>query len=236
LLEFARRLGDVRIEGHALIGSAIRYLTTGNRVGAAGSVIEALELSRRTGTWYLQDQSLFVLVMALLTFDVTDEGVELHGALSDALPAIRLRLPPFVVGMYDRAVARARHSLGESCFQRLAATGGLRTWSAALDLAEQRALALMGPSSEAPRHTSGGDQPIEPPGACAVALSRRELEVLRLIASGCSAKDVASALGLRPKTVNAYTSSLYRKLEIHSRAQAVSAAWRFGLLEPPSGS
>jgi len=236
LLEFARRLGDVRIEGHALIGAAIRHVTAGERVGAAGSVIEALELGRRTGTWYLQDHSLFVLVMALLAFDSPAEAVELHGALYDALPAIRLRLPPFVIRTYDRAVGRARRSLGESGFQRLAATGGLRTWPAALDLAEQRALALMGPSSESPRDASGSDQPTDPPVGSAVTLSRRELEVLRLIASGCSTKDVASALSLRPKTVMHYTSSLYRRLEVHNRAQAVSAAWRLGLLEPPSSS
>jgi predicted ATPase/DNA-binding CsgD family transcriptional regulator len=236
LLEFARRLGDVRIEGLALMGGAIRHVTAGDREGATGSVIELLELGRRTGTWYLQDHSLFVLVMTLLVFDSTEEAVELHGALFDALPAIRLRLPPFVINLYDRAVTRARRSLGETRFQRLAASGGLRTWSAALDLAEQRALALMGPSSEPPSDTSGSDQATDRPVGSAPTLSRRELEVLRLIASGCSTKDVAAALNLRPKTVMHYTSSLYRRLEVHNRVQAVSAAWRLGLLEPRSSS
>ena len=233
LLEFARRLGDVRIEGFVIIGAAFQHVTAGDRTGAARSLIEALELGRRTGTWYLQDHSLFVLVMALLAFGSTAEAVELHGALYDALPAIRLRLPDFVVRTYDRAVDRARQALGESSFQRLAATGGLRTWSAALALAEQRAIALMGPPSEPPGEASPSDQPTDPSVGSDPSLSRRELEVLRLIASGCSTKDVASALNLRPKTVMHYTSSLYRKLEVHNRAQAVSAAWHLGVLESP---
>jgi len=236
LLEFARRLGDVRIEGHVLLSAAIGHVTAGDRAGAARSVVEALELGRRTGTWYLQDESIFVLVMALLAFDSATEAVELHGALYDTLPALRLRLPAFVVGTYDRAVARARQVLGDSGFQRLAATGGLRTWSSALALAEQRALALMGPTSEPASEAPGDDQSTDQSGGSAPTLARRELEVLRLIASGCSTKDVASALDLRPKTVMHYTSSLYRKLEVHNRAQAVSAAWRLGLLESRSSS
>jgi DNA-binding CsgD family transcriptional regulator len=238
LLAFARRLGDVWIEGHVLMGSAVRQVIARNRVGAAGTLVELLELGRRTGIWYLQDASLFVLVMTLVSDSAAEaaEAVELHGALSDALPAIRLRMPPFVVAMYDRAVARARQSLGERRFQRLAATGGLRTWSAALDLAEQRALALMGPTPEPPSEASRSYEESDSPVGSAPTLSRRELEVLRLIASGCSTKDVASALSLRPKTVVHYTTSLYRRLEVHNRAQAVSAAWRLGLLEPPSGS
>ncbi|MDQ1436232.1 MAG: hypothetical protein QOF59_3048, partial [Actinomycetota bacterium] len=36
--------------------------------------------------------------------------------------------------------------------------------------------------------------------------------------------------GLRTKTVTHYTAALYRKLDVHSRAEAVTLAWRVGYL------
>ena len=136
-----------------------------------------------------------------------------------------------VIASYDRAVARARQTLGDGRVQRLVAIGGLRTWPAALDLAEQRALALMGPSSETGGPSPGREHRADPAFVSPSILSPREFQVLRLIASGCSNKDVAAALGLRPKTAMHYTSSLYRRLEVHNRAEAVSTAWRLGLLD-----
>jgi DNA-binding NarL/FixJ family response regulator len=204
---------------------------TGNKAGAGASIIEALELARRTGTWYLlQDIALFVLVLTLLVFDRTEEAVELHGA-HRALSAMRARLPEAVVSSYEDAIAGARKALGERAFQRLAAVGGLSTQPAVLDRAERRALALIDPASETtPTIPDNGQADESFPGATH-NLSRRELEVLRLLASGCSNKDMAALLELRPKTVTHYASNLYRKLEVSGRAQAVSAAWRFGLLE-----
>jgi DNA-binding NarL/FixJ family response regulator len=51
-----------------------------------------------------------------------------------------------------------------------------------------------------------------------------------VISTGASNKDIASQLSLRLKTVMHYTSSLYRKLGVRSRAEAVSAGWNHGLL------
>ena len=62
-------------------------------------------------------------------------------------------------------------------------------------------------------------------------LSHRELQALELISTGASNKEIASQLNLRPKTVMHYTSSLYRKLGVRSRAEAVSAGWNHGLLK-----
>jgi DNA-binding NarL/FixJ family response regulator len=64
----------------------------------------------------------------------------------------------------------------------------------------------------------------------APALSARERDVLELIAKGCSAAEAARALGVAQSTVLAHTKSLYKKLEVHSRAEAVFEARQFGLL------
>jgi len=65
-----------------------------------------------------------------------------------------------------------------------------------------------------------------------VALSPREREILALLAAGRTQDEIASALVISPKTVATHIQHLLAKLGVHSRAQAVSAAFRLGLVEP----
>jgi LuxR family maltose regulon positive regulatory protein len=55
-------------------------------------------------------------------------------------------------------------------------------------------------------------------------LSGRELEVLRLIASGLSNREIAQELFVTPGTVKRHTHNIYGKLEVRSRTQAVARA------------
>ena len=56
----------------------------------------------------------------------------------------------------------------------------------------------------------------------AAELSKRENEVLALLAQGYLYKEIADALGIRLDTVNEYIHRIYEKLHVHSRAQAVA--------------
>jgi len=60
-------------------------------------------------------------------------------------------------------------------------------------------------------------------------LSEREREVLELIATGATNGEIASRLFLSPHTVKEHTSSVYRKLGVRNRAEAVQRAQRLGL-------
>ncbi|HWK92161.1 MAG TPA: response regulator transcription factor [Luteimicrobium sp.] len=62
------------------------------------------------------------------------------------------------------------------------------------------------------------------------ALSRRELEVLGLVAQGASNDDVARALFLSRATVKSHLVHVYEKLGVDSRTAAVAEARRRGLL------
>jgi LuxR family maltose regulon positive regulatory protein len=62
------------------------------------------------------------------------------------------------------------------------------------------------------------------------ALTDRELAVLRLLASGLSQREVASALYVSYNTVKTHAASAYRKLGVGGRAEAVAAASARGLL------
>jgi len=68
------------------------------------------------------------------------------------------------------------------------------------------------------------------PGRRSGALSRREREVLRLIAAGHSNKQIAQALGITERTVKFHVTSVLNKLGAENRAQAVALAGQRGLL------
>jgi ATP/maltotriose-dependent transcriptional regulator MalT len=55
-------------------------------------------------------------------------------------------------------------------------------------------------------------------------LSDRELAVLKLVAQGRTNREVAKELFVAEGTVKAHLASIYRKLGVHSRAEAVSRA------------
>jgi DNA-binding NarL/FixJ family response regulator len=62
------------------------------------------------------------------------------------------------------------------------------------------------------------------------SLSQRELEVLGLIAQGCSNKEAASRLFISEATVKTHLLHAYAKLGVRDRAAAVAAAFARGLL------
>jgi two-component system nitrate/nitrite response regulator NarL len=61
-------------------------------------------------------------------------------------------------------------------------------------------------------------------------LTKRELEVLRLLAQGDTPSDIANELVISPKTVSSHVQRILTKLGVHSRAQAVAIAYRSDLL------
>lgn len=65
-------------------------------------------------------------------------------------------------------------------------------------------------------------------------LSARDIEILRLVASGCSNKEVARRLYLSVGTIKTHLDDIYRALEVSDRAHAVAVALRKGLLDEPS--
>lgn len=65
-------------------------------------------------------------------------------------------------------------------------------------------------------------------------LSERELEVLKGIVEGLKDRDIAQALHISEHTVRSHVKSVYRKLGVSSRSQAVMRAVRAGIIEGDS--
>lgn len=63
-------------------------------------------------------------------------------------------------------------------------------------------------------------------------LSAREGQILRLIASGLSTKQIATMLHLSPKTVESHRSNIYAKLDVSTLADLIKYAMAHGLADP----
>jgi DNA-binding NarL/FixJ family response regulator len=83
---------------------------------------------------------------------------------------------------------------------------------AAPALAEVQALA-----SSAPPRTAGG-------------LTPREVEVLRLVATGASNREIADVLVISDKTVARHVANMFTKLDVSSRAAATAFAYEHDLV------
>lgn len=84
---------------------------------------------------------------------------------------------------------------------------------------------LQGSKPVANSHAAADDD------ADAASLTAREVELLQVFAKGMSYKEAARALDISPLTVGNHVKSIYRKLAVHSRGEAVYTALRSGQLQ-----
>ena len=68
----------------------------------------------------------------------------------------------------------------------------------------------------------------------AVRLTRRETEVVRMVAVGRTNREIARELFLSPRTIDMHVQNILVKLDCRSRADATRRATELGLLGDPS--
>lgn len=68
--------------------------------------------------------------------------------------------------------------------------------------------------------------PARPTDARLHNLTRRELEILTLLTSGQKTSEIAKRLGIAPLTARNHMQNMFEKLEVHSKSEAVSFAYR----------
>jgi LuxR family transcriptional regulator, maltose regulon positive regulatory protein len=79
-----------------------------------------------------------------------------------------------------------------------------------------------------PAHSS--TTAVSPSTHSAGILSKREIELLRLVASGCSNKEISGQLFISLATVKRHTVNIFNKLDVKNRTEAVAHARELGLL------
>ncbi|GIU87659.1 MAG TPA: response regulator transcription factor [Candidatus Tectomicrobia bacterium] len=181
-------------------------------VGEAGDGEEAVRLA--------QTLRPDVVVMDV-TMPVLD-GVEATRRLHRALPD----LPIVVLTMHGEAMLR-REAI------EAGAAGFLTKDSSMQDVIRVVLEAAGGDVALSPELASSILDEMRTPRPerpAASPLTKREEEVLQLIADGCSTTEVAKALFISGKTVKNHLASIYEKLDARDRTQAVLSAVRIGIV------
>ncbi|MDX6234940.1 MAG: LuxR family transcriptional regulator, regulator of acetate metabolism [Nocardioidaceae bacterium] len=96
--------------------------------------------------------------------------------------------------------------------------------------AELRTIALASSDPQVTERLMSLTQRLAPIGPQQPALSRREVDVLSFVALGCGNREIAERLGVGIESVRGYLRSSMRKLDSHTRLEALVAARRRGAL------
>jgi len=99
----------------------------------------------------------------------------------------------------------------------------LESFSGSIHALEDQSLKTTDNNLTTLRYTTSTPKLVDP-------LSTRELEIIRLMATGATSKEIASALTVSNATVKKHIIHIYRKLDVHKQTMAVSKAQELGLL------
>ncbi len=149
-------------------------------------------------------------------------SARLWGAAEALREAVTAPLPPVERASYERSVAAARAQLGARVFAKALTQGRAMTAEAALGaalLTVQGRQPLFAAQTRSQSRMHMEASPAYPDG-----LSGREVEVLRLLTHGLTDAQIAEALVISPRTVNAHLRSIYAKLNVTSRHAAMHYA------------
>jgi ATP/maltotriose-dependent transcriptional regulator MalT len=136
-------------------------------------------------------------------------AAQLWGAAEALRETIGAPIPPVFRPTYERSVTAARAQLGEKPFAAAWAQGRTMTLEQAVAMLHQDSLSEPAPETlHAPQPSTSTD------------LTAREIEVLRLLATGLSNAQIAEELVVSLLTVKAHLRSIYSKLGVTSRVAA----------------
>jgi len=235
---------------HNVLGAV--SLDTGDLATAARSFAESLrlrrELSDRRGvTETLEGLAEAAAASAPAEPSLARVGAVLLGAAETLRAAIGAIPEPAQRARLDRAQATLTRLLGPNAVDAFA-TGQRRSQkeaiTTALELAERLSAAPAAPSvakTDSPISSASTAAPNQiqntpaPPATLPSlptlpnGLSAREVEVLRLVATGMTNADVADQLFLSPRTVHAHLHRIYGKLGVSTRSAATRFAVDHGL-------
>jgi predicted ATPase/DNA-binding CsgD family transcriptional regulator len=225
MLELAREAADVSCEAWVIARLAYHDVRRGDVAGALAWVLLGLDMAQRNNWWHVAACCAIPLVAVASLRCEWEIAAHLHGGLGHVIPTSGRAIAPAHVDAYTTEIALVRAKAG-SRFDQWTSDAARRSWDDNLTAAMTYARDLLATLIE--QAASGPVQP-DPP---AVSLTPREVQVVGLLASGASNKDIARALGLRPKTVMHHSVAIYRKLGVRGRTEAAVWAIHEGLVDP----
>ena len=230
LLDAASASGELAEQAMLYPRLARDSYRSGNLAVAAAWTLRGLTFANRFGAWHSSAYCLANLVFIASDRGDDEAAARLHGSLTPVMTEVMVGLTAGPGGIYRAAVETARERLGAATFDRLVAEGSLLRpdEAIALGIAYTRELAEDAPVIPLAAHES---RPPSRPEPSRTALTPRELDILRELATGATNRQIGDKLGLRPKTVMHHSVSIYSKLGLRGRTEAAAWAYREGMLD-----
>jgi DNA-binding NarL/FixJ family response regulator len=190
------------------------YLTVAGEVGTGDAAIDAVRSLRPT-----------VMVVDLSLPDL--EGGDLVRRTRTERPDIRVLV--LVNRTDDPTVFAVMKAGADGCLAKTASVQALRE---AVEMVaagrrvftpqqEQAAIVELGRMARHAREAS----------ALSASVTARELQILSYVSEGFTIRQVASRLGLSPRTVDTHIAKIYRKLGVTNRVRAIGRATELGLID-----
>jgi predicted ATPase/DNA-binding CsgD family transcriptional regulator len=188
----------------------------GDHEAAMAASHESLRIMREVGSRWTVHNALVVSAAEAAMHGQEERAVRLAGAIAAYSETVDVTPIPLAEGILEEALRQARLALPAQLLEE--------AWLAG------RALAFDDAVAEALAVEPGARQPeTRPAHQSPAGLSRRELEVLRLIAAGRTTREVAEALVVSVPTVERHITHIYMKIGARGRAEATAFALKHGL-------
>jgi DNA-binding CsgD family transcriptional regulator len=202
-----------------LVSYGLATADLGDLDRAAALLREGLELGHARGNLWDVGTALEGLARVYAGTGRGQEAAKLFGTAAALRDETGFPQAPTERAYYQPFLTALQEELGTDAFTAAWSEGRSRPWQVAM--AEQLA-----PPAEADPVASRmvGDR------AATHGLTKRELEVLRLLAAGHSNREVAEQLFISPTTAARHIANIYTKLGFDSRAKAVAFAHQQGLV------
>jgi predicted ATPase/DNA-binding CsgD family transcriptional regulator len=206
-LNICREIGDKRGMARGLIGLGEVALGQGDHATARAAYEESVAMFRELGDRWFLAVSLDGLAGVISAEGQPDRATRLLGTAETLFESIGTSLPPHCRPAHERTLDAIRARLDR---ENLAAA-----WAEGRSMTPEQAIAAL----EQP-----GAEPAAPSSPYPAGLTAREVEVLRLVATGLTDAQVAEKLFISLRTVNAHLRSIYAKLGVGSRSAATRYA------------
>jgi predicted ATPase/DNA-binding CsgD family transcriptional regulator len=211
-----RSLGDRRNTCKTLYALGDLARMQDDRKRAAARYDEALATAVDAGARWFITLCLERLAGVVATTDDAVRAARLFGAADALRNELGAPMSPYFRAIYESDLAAARTRLDQARFAQ--------AWQDGRAMPLEKAIAVAR-ITETPTPATGANE-----------LTAREVDVLRLVASGRSDEQVAEALVVSRRTVHSHLRSIYLKLGVHSRTAATLYAIERGLVKSPRSS
>ena len=220
-----RETGDLAGAIDAMTAMGVILVELGDMVQAAGFLRQAITDARRIGYGNGEIYGAWTVAFLACRNGMYLDAATMDDALAEHIGLVERGLPRRIFLDYVASIESARAAAGLQTNRQFDGRGWGWLRVRALELATEissRTADVEPVAAQSPRQSRSANRH---------DLTARELQILSAIASGQTNAQIAAALFLSAKTVMHHSTSIYRKLEVGGRAEAVALAYRTGLLQ-----